>query len=140
MRRALHLSAPLLLASLIAGCAPTATVEAFDQRMTTYIGRSEVELVGGLGVPSRAYDTPDGRRLLQYDFANPAPRPALVPSLGFGIGGFGGGVGIGTGLGVALGGYGGSAAPGCSAIFEVRDGHVLTFTRRGEGCTAPAMG
>ena len=106
--------------------------------MAAYIGRSEAELVGGLGVPSRTYDTPDGRRLLQYDFATPAPRPAVVPSLGFGIGGFGGGVGIGTGLGVALGGYGGSATADCSAIFELRDGRVLTFTRRGEGCTAPA--
>ena len=58
MRRALRLSAPLLLASLLAGCAPTATVEAFDQRMTTYIGRSETELVGGLGVPSQEQGAP----------------------------------------------------------------------------------
>ena len=142
MPRARRLSALLLLASLAAGCAAPATVEAFDRRMVLYVGRSETELVGGLGVPSRTYDTPDGRRLLQYDFADPAPRPAVVPSVGlgfgnFGFGGFGRGVGIGTGLGVTLGGYGQPATVDCAAIFEVRDGRVLTYTRRGEGCAAP---
>lgn len=137
MRRAHRFSTPFLLALLIAGCAATSTVEAFDQRMAAYVGRSEAELVGGLGVPNRTYDAPDGRRLLQYDFVNPAPRPAVVPSVGLGFGGFGGGLGIGTGLGLAFGGYGQTAATDCSAIFDVRAGRVLMFTRRGEGCTAP---
>lgn len=137
MRRALHLSALCFLALWIAGCTATSTVEAFDQRMTAYLGRSEAELVGGLGVPSRVYDTPDGRRLLQYDFAGSAPRPSVVPSVGLGFGGFGGGVGIGTGLGLGFGGYGQPGVIDCSAVFELRDGRVLTFTRRGEGCTAP---
>ena len=142
MRRAPHLSALFLLALWIAGCTATSTVEAFDQRMVAYLGRSETDLVGGLGVPSRTYDAPDGRRLLQYDFAGSAPRPSVVPSVGlgfgnFGFGGFGRGVGIGTGLGVTLGGYGQPATVDCAAIFEVRDGRVLTYTRRGEGCAAP---
>ena len=110
--------------------------------MTAYLGRSEAELVGGLGVPSRTYDAPDGRRLLQYDFAGSAPRPSVVPSVGLGFGGFGGfggGVGIGTGLGLGFGGYGRPAVMDCSAIFEVRNGRVLTFSRRGEGCTAPVV-
>ena len=140
MRRAPHLSALFLLALWIAGCTATSTVEAFDQWMAAYLGRSEADLVGGLGVPSRTYDAPDGRRLLQYDFAGSALRPSVVPSVGLGFGGFGGfggGVGIGTGLGLGFGGYGRPAVMDCSAIFEVRNGRVLTFSRRGEGCTAP---
>lgn len=137
MRRTHHLSVLFLLALWGAGCTAASTVEAFDRRMATYLGRSEADLVGGLGVPSRTYDAPDGRRLLQYDFAGSAPRPSVVPSVGLGFGGFGGGVGIGTGLGLGFGGYGRPGVVDCSAIFELRDGRVLTFNRRGEGCTAP---
>jgi hypothetical protein len=137
MRRALRFSAVFLLAALVAGCAATSTEEAFDQRIATYVGRSEADLVNGLGVPGRAYDDPSGRRLLQYDFVSPAPGPAVVPMLGFGFGSFGSGVGIGTGLGFGFGGYGQAAVLDCSVIFELREGRILSFSRRGENCTAP---
>jgi hypothetical protein len=140
MRRATHLAAALLLPLLAAGCGASATVEAFDQRIGTYLGRSEADLVSGLGLPSRTYDEPGGRRLLQYDFVSPAPGPPVVPMLGFGFGSFGGGVGVGTGLGFGFGGYGQAAVVDCSVVFELREGRVLSFNRRGENCTAPVSG
>src|SRR3954469_13644082 len=94
--------------ALLGACGPTQTPQAFDQRMTSFIGQSEATLVAGLGVPTRTYEA-DGRRLLQWDFVQPNPGPALYPSIGLGFGGFnfgrGGGsaVGVGTGLGFPVG-------------------------------------
>lgn len=124
-----------LAGCLLAGCA--GGTEAFDQRMAGYVGRSETELVGRLGVPTRTYDAPDGSRLLQYDAA-PAPAASSGLSLGLGVGSFGWGRGGGVGTGVGLG-FGVPVAPaaeGCSATFEVRDGRVAAFRRRGEACPA----
>ncbi|TCZ54274.1 hypothetical protein [Roseicella aquatilis] len=133
-------SIPTLIAlALLGACADTRTPQAFDQRMAGFVGRPEAELVAGLGVPSRTYEA-DGRRLLQWDFLQPNPGPALYPSIGLGFGSFGfgrgggSGVGVGTGLGFPVGG----AAPprGCSVIFETRDGTVQSFNRNGPGCVA----
>jgi hypothetical protein len=78
----------LILASLslamVAGCATGATEE-FDQRIASYVGRPEAEVVAGLGVPSRTYGG-DGRRLLQYEFTRPFSAPAVLPSVGIGSG------------------------------------------------------
>jgi hypothetical protein len=66
--------------SLLGACA-SRTPEAFDQRMTSYIGRPEAALAAGLGVPSRSYEA-DGRRLLEWDFMQQSsgPSPAVSPS------------------------------------------------------------
>lgn len=135
MPRLCHLASALLLA--LAACS-TATPEAFDRRMATYVGRPEAEVVASLGVPNRTYDG-DGRRLLQYEFARPSSGPAIFPSigLGFGSGGWGSGWGVGTGLGLGFGGYGAPPA-GCILIFESRDGRITGFTRNGPGCVASA--
>ncbi|MFH5927556.1 hypothetical protein [Roseomonas xinghualingensis] len=127
----------ILLSALLSGCATASTEEAFDQRISTYVGRSEVDLVSGLGVPNRSYDAPTGLRLLQYDFVSPAQGPSIVPMLGLGFGSFGSGVGIGTGLGLGFSGYGQPAVVDCSVIFELREGRVEGFSRRGSGCIAP---
>jgi hypothetical protein len=127
----------LILASLslalVAGCA-TGTTEEFDRRIATYVGRTEAEVVAGLGVPSRTYEG-DGRRLLQYEFARPSSAPAILPGIGIGFGS--GGVGIGTGLGVGFGGYGASADT-CVLVLESRDGRITSFNRQGRGCVARA--
>ena len=127
---------PRLAALALLGACASGTPEAFDQRMTTYVGRSEAELVAGLGVPSRSYEA-DGRRLLQWDFLRQSPGPAIYPSIGLGFGSFGWGgrgVGVGTGLGAGLGGA--SPPRGCSVVFEVRQGTVQGFNRNGPGCIA----
>jgi hypothetical protein len=106
--------------------------------MATFIGRPETDVVAGLGVPNRTYDS-DGRRLLQYEFARPSPAPAIVPSigLGFGSGRWGSGWGVGTGLGLGFGGYGTPPA-GCILVFEARDGQITAFNRNGPGCVLSA--
>jgi hypothetical protein len=125
-----------LAALALVGACASRTPEAFDQRMTTYIGRPEAELVAGLGVPNRSYDA-EGRRLLQWDFVQPSSSPAIYPSIGLGFGSFGfgrSGMGVGTGLSVGLGGA--SAPQGCSVVFEIRDGTVQDFHNNGPGCVA----
>ena len=123
---------------LLAACADSRTPQAFDQRMSGFVGRPEAELVAGLGVPSRTYEA-DGRRLLQWDFLQPSTTPAVYPSIGLGFSSFnfgrssGSGVGLGTGLGV---GPVGGAPLGCSVVFATQGGTVQSFTRNGPGCIA----
>jgi hypothetical protein len=134
MRRAPAI-AILAVLVLLGACGPRQTPQGFDQRMAGFVGQSEAALVAGLGVPSRTYEA-EGRRLLQWDFLQPAPGPAVYPSIGLGFGSFGFGRGVGVGTGVGLG-FGGGAAPlGCSVVFETRDGMVQGFTRTGPGCVA----
>ena len=129
-------SLPRFAALALLGACASGTPEAFDQRMATYVSRSEAELVAGLGVPSRSYEA-EGRRLLQWDFLRQSSAPAIYPSIGLGFGSFGwgrSGVGVGTGLGAGLGGA--SPPRGCSVVFEVRGGTVQGFNRTGPGCVA----
>lgn len=122
----MHRFLPLLL---LAACAqaPAPAVEA--------VGLTETELVGRLGVPTGSYET-EGRRFLTWETAG-ASRPAVTPSLGFGIGRFGGGWGSGTAFGTGLGlsfGGGGGAQP-CATTYELRESVVVGFTRQGPGCS-----
>jgi hypothetical protein len=127
-----------LVVPLAAACAAdTATTEAFDRRMGSYVGRSEAELVAGLGVPNRTYDAADGRRLLQYELYRPSSAPAVYPSIGFGFGSGGGGGGFsfgGVGLGFGLPAQ--SPVAPCTVVFELRGGYVAGLDRHGEGCVA----
>ena len=141
MTRPRRLAAPLLALALLAGCAASPGPEDFDRRMSAYVGRPEADLVAGLGVPSRTYEA-EGRRLLAFEFTSTAASPAIVPGLGLGLGfggggfGRGGGVGVGTGLGLGFGGYGAAPVATCSVTFELREGRVSSFERRGEGCAS----
>jgi hypothetical protein len=118
---------PLLLLAACAGQAPAPTP-------TAWIGRSEVELVSALGVPSRVHEA-EGRRFLAYDEA-PAAAPAVVPSIGIGgfrsSGGWGSASGVGTGLGLSFGPFG-TTGP-CTTRFEVAEGRVVGAMRQGPGC------
>lgn len=137
MRRSHARFAALLPVVLLAAACAGGSEAEFDRRAGAFIGRSESELVAGLGVPSRAYETPDGRRFVQYDTLSAQPSgPVVVPSIGFGFGNFGWGSGWGVGTGLAFGGYAPAPAVTCSLTFELRDGRVQGFDRRGEGCVA----
>jgi hypothetical protein len=135
-RARLGLPAALAPALLAVACAGGSEAE-FDRRAGTYIGRTEADLIAGLGVPSRAYETPDGRRFVQYDTVSAQPSgPVVVPSIGLGFGNFGWGGGWGVGTGLAFGGYAPTPAVTCSLTFELRGGRVQGFDRRGGGCLA----
>jgi hypothetical protein len=121
---------PLLL---LGACAQTPSAPS----PTTWIGRSEADLVAALGVPSRVYEA-EGRRFLAYDGqGSVASAPAVIPSIGFGVGrtsgGWGSATGFGTGLGLSFGGFGGGSQP-CSTNYEVRDGQIIGATQQGPGC------
>src|SRR4051812_26407275 len=109
---------------VLAARADSRPPQAFDQRMSRFLGPAGADLAAGPGVPSRSYDA-DGRRLLQWDFLAPSTTPAVYPSIGLGFGsfGFGGGGGSGGGVGTGLGfGPAGGAPQGCSVVFETREG------------------
>ncbi|MBR0664777.1 hypothetical protein GXW71_10485 [Roseomonas hellenica] len=115
----------LLLLPFLVACADRGTE--FDARMANYVGRSEGELVAGLGVPHRAQEV-EGRRFLDYELDSTSG-PSITPSLGFGLG-FGSGFAIGIGSGVIFG----HRAADCSVTFELQQGRVQSFARRGSGC------
>ena len=123
----------LLLPLLLAACATGPTL---DQRLSTFIGQNELQLVSALGVPARTYET-DGVKFLQFE----SQRTVALPGdpLGYGPG-LGGGF-YGRRRGYYGGGlYGGGFAPpsyavvGCDVTFSLRDERVAGFSFRGEGC------
>jgi hypothetical protein len=120
MRRA---AAAALL--LLGACATGPTLA---QRLSTFVGRGEGDLVAELGVPVRTYEA-EGRRFLQYE----RRRSVLYP----GYGGWGGPWGPGFGR---YGGWGGWGAPPtvvvseCDITFALRGGRVEGFTMRGDAC------
>lgn len=115
MPRAL-LALPLLLAA----CAPPGPT--LDQRLSTFIGRGETDLIAAFGVPARVHEA-EGRRFLQFEqrrtvaIAQPAPfhgpwgprwgywPPPSIP-----------------------------AVVGCDITFALREARVESFGFRGEGC------
>jgi hypothetical protein len=118
MRRTL----PLLLTLLVAACAQGPTLQ---QRLSTFIDRSEADLVAELGVPVRTHEA-EGRRFLQYEqrrtvaFTEPGfHRPYFGPW------------GPRWGYVPAPPSY---AVLGCDITFALRQGRVESFTFRGQGC------
>lgn len=111
------LALPLLLAACATG--PT-----FQQRMATYVGRSEADLVSGMGVPVRTYET-GGRRFLQYEQQS----TVTVPGDPWG---YGGGPWWGYRRPWAV--PPSYAVVTCDITFALRQGLVENFTARGQGC------
>jgi hypothetical protein len=114
--------AALLLPLIAAACAQGPTME---QRLSTFVNRSEGELVAELGVPVRTYDV-EGRRFLQYEqrrtiaYSEPGYyRPWFGPW------------GPQMGYWPAPTSY---AVVGCDITFALRNGRVESFTYRGQGC------
>ena len=111
-----------LTALVLAACAQGPTLE---QRLSTYVNRTEGELVAELGVPVRTYDV-EGRRFLQYEqrrtvaYSEPGYyRPWFSPW------------GPQMGYWPAPTTY---AVVGCDITFALRQGRVESFTFRGQGC------
>jgi hypothetical protein len=113
---------PLLLAAVLAGCAPPFNRPAF---LATLVGQPEAEVVRRLGVPSRTYET-NGRKFLAYS----EQRSELIEG-GPAFGGFGY---FGSGLGY----YGAFPTEvierGCETTIEVGEGRMLAWTLRGNAC------
>jgi hypothetical protein len=124
---------PLLAILLLAACEQTPP----SPSPTSWIGRSEAELVSTLGVPNRVHEA-EGRRFLAYDgFGLPPQGPAVTPSIGLGVGrasgGWGSATGVGTGIGLSFGGFGGVSQP-CTTTYEMAGGRVIGAVAQGPGC------
>ncbi|WP_426959307.1 hypothetical protein [Muricoccus radiodurans] len=119
MMRALLL-APLLLAACATG--PT-----LPERLATYVGRSEAELVGSLGVPVRTYDA-GGQRFLQFEERRNVAMPGDTFLYGRGL----------YGARAWVGSPAAYVPVQCDLTFALRAGRVEGFSYRGDGCPAHA--
>lgn len=117
MRRLLTLG--LLLPLL--GCMPAISPRhvAF---LNSLIGRSEADLVRAVGVPTRTYEA-GGHKFLAYDRGSRAIYPDPVAPYPWGWG-----WGYGYGVFPEVVDY------HCETTFEIAEGRVLTWARRGNAC------
>ncbi|MFC4170145.1 hypothetical protein [Teichococcus aestuarii] len=109
----------LALPVLLAACAaPGPTLE---QRLATFINRSEGDLVAQLGVPVRSYET-EGRRFLQFE----QRQTVMVPGdpWGYGYYGYRRPWAVPSSYAVVQ----------CDMTFAIRNDRVESFTLRGQGC------
>jgi hypothetical protein len=118
----MKLRAILLLPLLLAACAQG---PGLSERLSTWVGRSEGDLVAEFGVPVRTYEV-EGRRFLQYE----QRRTVALSQPGFDRPYF-------TPWGPRFGYF--PAPPayatyGCDLTFAIRAGRVENFSFRGEGC------
>jgi hypothetical protein len=113
----------LLLPMLAAACAQGPTLQ---ERLSAWVGRSELDLVTEFGVPNRSMEL-EGRRFLTYEqrSAVPVAPPAYGPW-------FGGPWGYRGGYWPASPGY---AVVTCDVTFVIRQERVESFTFRGQGCS-----
>jgi hypothetical protein len=111
----------LLLPLLLAACAQGPTLQ---ERLSVWIGRSELDLVTEFGVPNRILEL-EGRRFLQYEQRRTVP--VAVPDYGPWYGPWG-----------PRGGFWppppSYAVVGCDVTFVIRQERVESFTFRGQGC------
>ncbi len=108
------------------GLAACAVGPTLDERLAGYVGRTELEVVSALGVPTRSYET-GGQKFLQYEERRTVAFPA----------GFGGGPFIGPyGRGFYGGGYVGTqyAPVQCDVTFALQADRVVGYSFRGQGC------
>lgn len=110
---------PVLPLLALVGCTLPPSAEV---RLAPYVGRSEIELVQGLGVPDRSYET-GGLRFLQYEERRQVLHQ-LDPYWGRPYGRF---APLPLGGPVLL-------TRSCDATFTLRDGVVQSFTLRGDDC------
>ena len=127
MRRLIPFLAVPVLA--LSACA---TRPSLSGRLSAYVGRSELDLVSALGVPTRSYET-GGQKFLAYEEQSTVALPGGVAGGPF-YGPFGGPFGRGY-YGGAYAGFGTTYAPvQCDVTFGLREGRVASFTYRGQGC------
>ena len=115
---------PSLLLILLAGCARGPSL---NERLSTFVGVGEADLVSALGVPVRVHEA-EGRRFLQFEQRRSltvAPPPSFYYAPYYGPWGPQFGYWPGPPSVVQL---------VCDVTFSLRQGRVEGFTTRGEGC------
>lgn len=120
MRRLL----PLLLTATLVACAQGPTL---DQRLSTFVGRGETDLIAQFGVPARVHEA-EGRRFLQFEQRRSVAIASAPGHFGPVYGPWGPRMG-----------YWPPPPPlitelTCELTFGLRDARVETFSHRGAGC------
>ena len=113
----------LALLVMLAGCAQGPSLQ---QRLGSFVGLPEGDLVAALGVPTRIHEA-DGRRFLQYEERRTVALPSSPIMSPYGYGRFGPRYGYWP----QPQGY---AVTSCDVTFSLREGRVESFTARGNGC------
>lgn len=125
----MRLALPALPLGLLALSA-CATGPNLNDRLAAYVGKSELELVSTLGVPTSNYET-GGQRFLKYEEQRTVALPNGYAGPFYGR--------FGRGFYGRYGGFGGGfsttyAPVQCDVTFALREGRVSGYTYRGQGC------
>jgi len=117
---------------VVLGLAACASQANYREKVDTWVGKTESELVGSeWGDPQNTYDLEGGSRILSYSKTHSSG--GLFPLIGIGIGSGGGGGG-GIGIGASTGGGGGGRF--CETNFTVVDGIITEVSFQGDGCSS----
>lgn len=118
----------LLLAALalLGGCA---SEEKYKANMDSWIGQDEVRLVRAWGPPAQAYES-GGSKFMVYTMTNSLGLPGTPETSNTTFHGNAAFTTTNPGVPAQTIDY------TCSSQFEVKDGKVLAWTSRGNGCVA----
>ncbi|MBK1662808.1 hypothetical protein [Paracraurococcus ruber] len=124
MRRALPATRPAALLAALLALAACAQEPPLETRLQPYVGQTEAQLVGALGVPNATYAT-EGTRFLQFQEAS----STVYPGDPFWPGPF-----YGRRFGGPIYAPPLVVTRTCAITFAVQEGRVTGFTFRGNGC------
>jgi hypothetical protein len=116
----------VLLTLILTACATTAN---YEKILNTWVGEDELNLVRKWGPPQQSYET-SGHRFLVYTNDQNVFIPGQAPTYQTNV----------IGNTAYTSSYGGTPATNinytCTTTFEVADGKILTWSYRGNNCTA----
>lgn len=125
----INLLSVTLLILLISGCA---TTSGYEQRLNSWMGTSEVQLIRSWGVPAQVYQTGNSKYLVYNSSRNvylPGSSPAYTTTF--------------IGNTAYTSSYGGSAPQNinfqCQTTFEIINGQLMSWRYKGNDCTAPEL-
>jgi len=115
---------PVLFSVLLGACATTA---GYEKQLATWVGKNEVELVRGWGPPNQSYEV-SGRRFLVYTVTRDVVVPGNAP------------IPISNSKGKLIAILPGTAdttaSSACTTSFELLNARVVSWSHRGDDCTA----
>lgn len=117
-----------VMSVILAGCSLSPLQD--PKKLNAMIGKDAINLVQSYGVPSQSFQV-GNHIFLAYDQTDTQYSPG-TPAWGWG---WGGGYGYGGGWGWAGGGIPPSTyTTSCQTNFEVVNGKVVAWRKRGDGC------
>jgi predicted small secreted protein len=130
MKKIVFLGSLLTLLNLIlSGCA---TTQGYEQKVNSWMGLSESQLIRSWGVPQQTF-TSEGSRYFVYNSSRNVYLPGTTPTYTANI----------VGNIAYINSYGGSAPQNlnfsCSTTFQLKNHKVVSWRFKGNDCTAPEV-